>query len=69
MALLRCAALAFSTLPLGLSPALALIAPGPVAAQPLACNGTLLQLQVQQQGSAAFDRFRFNLGLHAEAPT
>ena len=69
MALLRCAALAFSTLPLGLSPALALIAPGPVAAQPLACNGTLLHLQVQQQGSAAFDRFRFNRGLQAEAPT
>jgi len=69
MALFRCAALALSTLPLGISPALALIAPGPAVAQPLACSGTVLQLQVQQQGSAAFDRFRFNLGLEAEAPT
>lgn len=69
MALFRGAALALSTLPLGISPALALIAPGPAVAQPLACSGTLLQLQVQQQGSAAFDRFRFNLGLEAEAST
>jgi uncharacterized protein YggE len=33
----------------------------------LACSGTLIQLQVQQQGTAAFDRFRFELGLEAEA--
>lgn len=64
---LRRAAVALSAVPMGITPALVLAAP--VQAQPLACNGTLLQLQVQEQGSAAFDRFRFNLGLEAEAPT
>ena len=59
MVALRFAAVALSALPLAV----------PVQAQPLSCNGTLLQLQVQQQGSAAFDRFRFNLGLQADAPT
>ena len=41
----------------------------PVAAEPgpSRCSGTLLQLQVQSQGSSGFDRFRFNLGLEAEA--
>ena len=33
------------------------------------CGGTLLQLQVEERGNAAFDRFRFDLGLEAEAPT
>jgi len=33
------------------------------------CGGTLLQLQVEQSGTAAFDRFRFDLGLEAEAPS
>jgi uncharacterized protein YggE len=56
---LRFAAVALSALPLAV----------PVQAQPLSCNGTLLQLQVQEQGRAAFDRFSFNLGLEAEAPT
>jgi uncharacterized protein YggE len=41
----------------------------PLQAQPMQCNGTVLQLQVQQQGSAASDRFVFNLGLEAEAPS
>ncbi|MCP9830321.1 SIMPL domain-containing protein [Synechococcus sp. HJ21-Hayes] len=41
----------------------------PLQAQPMQCNGTVLQLQVQQQGSAASDRFDFNLGLEAEAPS
>ena len=59
MVALRFAAVALSALPLAV----------PVQAQLLSCNGTLLQLQVQEQGSAAFDRFRFNLGLQAEAPT
>jgi uncharacterized protein YggE len=59
MVALRLAVVALGALPLTL----------PVQAQPLTCNGTLLQLEVQQQGSAAFDRFRFNLGLEAEAPT
>ena len=69
MVLFRSAALALSTLPLGMSPALALLAPGAAQAQPQSCNGTLLQLAVQQEGKAAFDRFRFNLGLEAEAST
>ena len=59
MVALRFAAVALSALPLAV----------PVEAQPLSCNGTLLQLQVQEQGSAAFDRLSFNLGLEAEAPT
>ncbi|MFM8525209.1 MAG: SIMPL domain-containing protein [Cyanobacteriota bacterium] len=43
-----------------MSPALAL-------EPPASCGGTLLQLQVEQSGRAAFDRFRFDLGLEAEA--
>ena len=31
------------------------------------CSGTIYQLQVSQSGTAALDRFRFNLGLSAEA--
>ena len=31
------------------------------------CGGTVYQLQVSQSGTTAFDRFRFNLGLSAEA--
>lgn len=67
MAFPRSAVVALSLVPLAMSPALALVAPAPLQAQPLACSGTLLQLQVQQQGTAAFDRFRFELGLEAEA--
>jgi uncharacterized protein YggE len=67
MAFPRSAVVAWSLMPLGLSSALALMVPSPLQAQPLACSGTLLQLQVQQQGAAAFDRFRFELGLEAEA--
>ena len=33
------------------------------------CSGTLYQLQVSQSGTTAFDRFRFHLGLAAEAAT
>ena len=69
MTTLRSAAVALSLLPLCIGPALALVAPGASRAQPSPCNGTLLQLQVQQQGTASVDRFRFNLGLEAEAPT
>ena len=32
------------------------------------CGGTLLQLQVEERGKAGLDRFRFDLGLEAEAP-
>jgi len=62
MVLFRSAALLVGALsPLLALPSLAMVAPAP------ACSGTLLQLAVQQQGSAAFDRFRFDLGLEAEA--
>lgn len=47
----------------GQAPAPALAAAG---THPPRCGGTLLQLQVEQGGRAAFDRFRFELGLEAE---
>lgn len=45
------------------------ITAGVAAAEPgpSRCGGTLLQLQVQSEGTSSFDRFRFNLGLEAEA--
>lgn len=46
---------------------LSLEAPAAALDPPTRCDGTLLQLQVVQSGSAAFDRFRFDLGLEAEA--
>ena len=52
---------------LALAPAASLAVEGPVG--PGRCGGTLLQLQVEQSGSTAFDRFRFDLGLEAEAPS
>lgn len=59
---LRTFSVALLVLPATLmSPALAL-------ERPPSCAGTLLQLQVDETGSAAFDRFRFDLGLEAEAP-
>jgi uncharacterized protein YggE len=64
MPLLRSAVIA-----LGLAPMFGLGVAAPLQAQPMQCDGTVLQLQVQQQGSAASDRFSFNLGLEAEAPT
>jgi uncharacterized protein YggE len=64
MSLLRSAVIA-----LGLAPMFGLGVAAPLQAQPMQCNGTVLQLQVQQQGSTASDRFSFNLGLEAEAPT
>ncbi len=39
----------------------------PAATAAARCGGTLLQLQVEQSGTAVFDRFRFELGLEAEA--
>ena len=41
--------------------------PGLASAQ--VCKGTLLQINVQESGSTASDRFRFSLGLQAEAPS
>jgi len=69
MAVLRVAALGLGGVPLSL--ALAPLAPAAAGAEPLQprCGGTLLQLQVQRQASSAFDRFRFNLGVEAEAGT
>jgi len=49
-----------------LMPAAALAIDGQEAGGPARCGGTLLQLQVEQRGTAAFDRFRFDLGLEAE---
>ena len=45
------------------------ITAGVAAAEPgpSRCGGTLLQLQVASQGSSSVDRFRFSLGLEAEA--
>jgi Protein of unknown function (DUF541) len=52
---------------LALMPAAALAQEAPAGVD--RCGGTLLQLQVEERGNAAFDRFRFDLGLEAEAPT
>ena len=41
----------------------------PALASAQVCKGTLLQLQVQERGSSATDRFRFLLGLQVEAPS
>ena len=40
-----------------------------VLASAQVCKGTLLQITVQESGSTASDRFRFSLGLQAEAPS
>ena len=63
---LRSAAMGFCLVPV-LSP-LALIQPAQAGGSDR-CGGTLYQLQVSQSGTTAFDRFRFNLGLDAEAAT
>ncbi len=39
----------------------------PVLASEQSCKGTLLQIQVQESGTIASDRFRFSLELQAEA--
>ena len=41
----------------------------PVLASVQVCQGTLLQIQVQQSGSTTSDRFRFSLGVQAESPS
>ena len=63
--LFRALPLALLLLPVAIvSPARAdQLSAGPVGGS---CAGTLLQLQVEESGSAAFDRFRFDLGLEAE---
>jgi len=63
---LRSAAFSFALLP-ALMP-LATVQPAQAGGGDR-CGGTLYQLQVSQSGTTAFDRFRFNLGLSAEAAT
>ena len=61
---LRSAAFSFALLP-ALMP-LAVVQPAQARGGDR-CGGTLYQLQASQSGTTAFDRFRFNLGLSAEA--
>ncbi|QNG28928.1 SIMPL domain-containing protein [Synechococcus sp. LTW-R] len=63
---LRSAAFSFALLP-ALMP-LAMVQPAQAGGGDR-CGGTLYQLQVSQSGTTAFDPFRFNLSLSAEAAT
>ncbi len=45
---------------------LSVLAPSPLRAAERACQGTLLQIQVNERGTSRSDRFRFSLGLEAE---
>ena len=45
---------------------LSVFAPSPMRAAERVCNGTLLQIQVNERGTSRSDRFRFSLGLNAE---
>ena len=45
---------------------LILAAPSPLSAAERVCNGTLLQIQVNERGTTRSDRFRFLLRLEAE---
>ena len=45
---------------------LSAVAPFPLRAAERVCNGTLLQIQVNERGTSLSDRFRFSLGLDAE---
>ena len=45
---------------------LCVLAPSPVWAAERVCNGTLLQIQVNERGTTRSDRFRFSLGIEAE---
>ena len=45
---------------------LSAVAPSPLRAAEHVCNGTLLQIQVNERGTSPSDRFRFSLGLDAE---
>ena len=42
------------------------LAPSQLLAAKRVCNGTLLQIQVNESGTPRSDRFRFSLGLDAE---
>ena len=45
---------------------LSVVAPSPLRAAERVCNGTLLQIQVNERGTSHSDRLRFSLGLDAE---
>ena len=45
---------------------LSVVAPSPLRAAERVCNGTLLQIKVNERGTSPSDRFRFSLGLDAE---
>lgn len=45
---------------------LSVLAPSPLRAAERVCNGTLLQIQVNERGTSRSDRFRFSLGIEAE---
>ena len=45
---------------------LSVVAPSPLSAAERVCNGTLLQIQVNERGTSRSDRFRFSLGLDSE---
>ena len=45
---------------------LSVVAPSPLRAAERVCNGTLLQIQVNERGTTRSDRFRFSLRLEAE---
>ena len=45
---------------------LSAVAPFPLRAAERVCDGTLLQIQVNERGTSRSDRFRFSLGLDAE---
>ena len=49
--------------------ATSLLPAAPASAAQRTCRGTLLQIQVQERGTTRSDRFRFRLGLEAEART
>ena len=45
---------------------LSVVASSPLRAAERVCNGTLLQIQVNERGTSRRDRFRFSLGLDGE---
>ena len=59
---LWCAAKVVTPVLLGISA----LEPTPLLAAERVCNGTLLQIQVNERGTSHSDRFRFSLGLDAE---
>ncbi len=48
---------------------LIVLTPSPLLAAERVCNGTLLQIQVNERDTTRSDRFRFSLGLEADNPS